>query len=335
MCVSIAMTTFHGAKYLRTQLDSILNQTIRPHEIMICDDKSSDDTVAVIEKFQSETDVAVHLIVNEQRLGYRENFRKAANLCSGAYIAFCDQDDFWLPNKLECSIAAMEREDALLSIHAYIPVNSSEPDITPPKHRARRAFATTPFEKDPRAYGLGFSIVFHRQLLAFDQFWDSSKDFFDPQFKEAHDQWFFGLAAGLGKVAYCSEPLVLYRQHSANTAGAPRPTKTIGAALRKVRGHKEALTVELSSFRAREAIFLEIGRGEGPYQQRALETAADYAGLCGYLEDRIRCINAPDKRDRLTSFARMATNGFYQNLKFKGHPRSAMAKDFLSAIMSK
>jgi len=94
------MTTYNGEKYIREQLDSILAQTEKDFEIVICDDASTDSTLLVLKEYEKK-DNRFHIYENEKNLGYRENFNKAVSLCKGDFIAFSDQDDIWLPHHLQ------------------------------------------------------------------------------------------------------------------------------------------------------------------------------------------------------------------------------------------
>lgn len=99
--ISIAMTTYNGEKYLREQIDSILNQSYKDFELIICDDCSTDSTVQIIKSY---TDSRITLFINDTNLGFKKNFEKAIKLCSGDYIALSDQDDIWKNNKLELCV---------------------------------------------------------------------------------------------------------------------------------------------------------------------------------------------------------------------------------------
>ncbi len=101
--ISIAMTTYNGENYLREQLDSILNQTYSDFELIICDDFSKDNTRLILSEYAAK-DSRIKIFFNEENLGFKKNFEKSISLCSGEYIAFSDQDDIWLNNKLEMSI---------------------------------------------------------------------------------------------------------------------------------------------------------------------------------------------------------------------------------------
>ena len=106
--ISIAMTTYNGEKYLQEQLDSFLAQTKLPDELVVCDDGSSDASLHILEKFQKKAPFLVEIYRNDQNLGSTKNFEKAIGLCSGEVIVLSDQDDVWLPKKIERLAAVME-----------------------------------------------------------------------------------------------------------------------------------------------------------------------------------------------------------------------------------
>lgn len=97
--ISIIMATYNGGKFLREQLNSLLYQTKRPDEIIVVDDGSTDNTLVILEEFSNVLNLSIH--TNTIHLGVNGNFEKGLKLCSGDYIMFCDQDDYWLPNKIE------------------------------------------------------------------------------------------------------------------------------------------------------------------------------------------------------------------------------------------
>ena len=111
MRVSIAMCTYNGEKYLGEQLQSIAEQTKRPHQLIVCDDGSTDCTLQILEEFAKTAPFQVSIFRNATNLGSTKNFEKAIGLCDGDLIALSDQDDVWYPNKLEvmCSIFEKDR----------------------------------------------------------------------------------------------------------------------------------------------------------------------------------------------------------------------------------
>ena len=107
--VSIAMTTYNGEKYLREQLDSIYRQTKKPVEVIVCDDNSIDGTVSILDEYKNSQ--GLKYFINKPGLGVNANFYKAISLCSSDYIALSDQDDIWLPNKIETSFKKITEID--------------------------------------------------------------------------------------------------------------------------------------------------------------------------------------------------------------------------------
>ncbi len=97
--VSVVLGTYNGEKYLAEQLDSILNQTYRPLELVISDDASVDGTRQVLQKY--ENNPLVRIFYQEKNLGLTKNFSLAALQARGELIAFSDQDDIWMSNKIE------------------------------------------------------------------------------------------------------------------------------------------------------------------------------------------------------------------------------------------
>lgn len=107
MVISVALCTYNGEKYIREQINSILSQTTPPNEIIICDDKSTDNTINIINDINSPI---INLYQNPVNLGYMQNFAQAVNKCRGDIIFFSDQDDVWLPNKIEEMVAEFNND---------------------------------------------------------------------------------------------------------------------------------------------------------------------------------------------------------------------------------
>ncbi|WP_395768032.1 glycosyltransferase [Aquirufa sp.] len=99
MKISVALCTLNGEKFLRTQLSSLVDQTLPPDEVIVCDEGSSDRTMLILDQFKDRLPLQIHQ--NPTRLGTYQNFQKALKLCTGDYIFPADQDDFWDPQKIE------------------------------------------------------------------------------------------------------------------------------------------------------------------------------------------------------------------------------------------
>ncbi len=100
MRISIAMCTYNGAQFLQQQLDTFASQTHPPFELIVCDDGSTDATLALIESFARKVTFPVRIFKNQRNLGSTRNFEKAIGICDGDLIALSDQDDEWYPDKL-------------------------------------------------------------------------------------------------------------------------------------------------------------------------------------------------------------------------------------------
>jgi glycosyltransferase involved in cell wall biosynthesis len=106
MSVSIALCTYNGERFIREQIESYLNQTVQPDEIIVCDDGSSDNTFAIIQQYAAANrGIQWQLIQNEENLGTNKNFEKAISRSSGDFIFFSDQDDIWVNEKVEQTIS--------------------------------------------------------------------------------------------------------------------------------------------------------------------------------------------------------------------------------------
>jgi len=185
-----------------------------PSELVVTDDGSSDETHAILESFARVAPFQVSVHRNDQRLGYGMNFLKAASLCSGDVIAFCDQDDVWLPAKLERLRKEFGHLQADFVAHAaevtdarLVRMGKRYPHIG-----VDRYFLT---DEVSEIFYPGFAIAVSRKFFGGVRAVMSRPGFH----VEAHDELLCGLAAVGCKRCELSESLVLYRQHEANLIG--------------------------------------------------------------------------------------------------------------------
>lgn len=103
MKISVALATFNGEKFIRKQLSSLINQTLNVNEVIITDDNSSDNTVAIIHNFikNYENKIDFSFKINNKNQGYIKNFYNTLKRATGDIIFLCDQDDIWEPDKVE------------------------------------------------------------------------------------------------------------------------------------------------------------------------------------------------------------------------------------------
>lgn len=228
--VSVAMTTYQGERFLAQQLESIAAQTRRPDELVVGDDGSTDTTLAMLEQFAVTAPFPVHLTVNEQRLGTVANLAASASRCDGDVIFLADQDDVWLPDKVETLAACFEDGDALAAF--------SDADIVGGQGapRGRRLFDAVEFSAEERErwhQGEGFAILVRHNVVygATLAIHSSLREVAFP-IPDGwwHDSWLALMAAGAGRVAFVDRPLMQYRHHVGN-----QTTNLKGGTKKKVR----------------------------------------------------------------------------------------------------
>lgn len=102
MRISVSMAVYNGEPFIIEQLDSIRNQTRQVDEVIMCDDQSKDRSVEIVRQYIDKYELTNwKIIVNDNNLGYADNFHKAMTLSTGDIIVFCDQDDIWMKDRIE------------------------------------------------------------------------------------------------------------------------------------------------------------------------------------------------------------------------------------------
>jgi len=109
--IDVLLATYNGEKYLAEQIESILNQTYKNIRILISDDCSKDNTREIIKEYQKK-DSRIHAYFQENNLGYIKNFEFLIKQVESNMFMLSDQDDVWLPEKIEKSAELMKRENA-------------------------------------------------------------------------------------------------------------------------------------------------------------------------------------------------------------------------------
>ena len=109
--INILMATYNGRKYLKKQIDSILNQTYSDFRLLISDDASTDSTLKILEEYEKK-DSRVEIYSHEKNLGFVANFEFLINQVRSEYFMLADQDDVWEADKIECSLRKLEETDS-------------------------------------------------------------------------------------------------------------------------------------------------------------------------------------------------------------------------------
>lgn len=221
---SVAMATCEGARFVDAQLESIGAQTRPPDELVVCDDASTDDTVARVEAFAARSTIPVRIERNARRLGATANFERSVSLCSGDIVLLADQDDVWLPHKIDTLVAILEHRPELglafsngdvvddqLGPLGYTLWQSLFFDADD-RRRVRSGDAAAVFAR--RVVAAGTTLAFRaRYAPLLHPF---------PDLPSTHDAWIGFLIACVAPCELVDEPLIRYRLHDANQIGLRR-----------------------------------------------------------------------------------------------------------------
>ncbi|WP_432697803.1 glycosyltransferase [Marinobacterium sp. YM272] len=204
MKISIAMAVYNGQNYIENQLESFLDQTVLPDELVITDDCSSDQTEEIVKKFSEAAPFDVLLFRNSRRLGYCGNFNAALTKTTGDLVFLSDQDDVWFPDKIEYMLNVAENNpDALLMMN-----NALLTDKTLNHNGLTKIGQIRSAGFDMRSFVMGCCCVVRRELL------DLSTPI--PEGVEAHDKWLVWFADGLNAKIVDEKILQYYRRHETN-----------------------------------------------------------------------------------------------------------------------
>jgi glycosyltransferase involved in cell wall biosynthesis len=223
--MSVAMCTYNGEVHLREQLRSIVAQTRIPDEVVICDDRSVDQTMEIVTEFARRAPFSVRLVGNCKNLGISKNFERVLGLCRGEILVLCDQDDSWYPEKLQLiERAFIERPDAGLVFTDADVVNEGLEQMG---YRLWKAVDFRPRLRRKVEAGRGFDALLRYNFVT------GAAMAFRAQFRPlvlpipklwVHDAWIAILVSAAAEVVCVDRALMRYRQHSHQQIGARKRT---------------------------------------------------------------------------------------------------------------
>jgi glycosyltransferase involved in cell wall biosynthesis len=222
--VSVAMCTCNGARFLSEQLQSIASQTVLPGELVICDDASTDDSMSVLKDFTRQAPFEVRIFQNRERRGPAQNFEKAIQLCEGEIIFLCDQDDVWVPAKVERLLEALGKNSQ--AVYAFSNAEMIDDagnalgqtlwaavELTGKLNRFSGAGQLEILLKHNIVTGatMAFRASFRNIVLPIPSDW-------------MHDYWIVLLASAVSFGVPVPEPLLKYRRHASQVCGWRKKT---------------------------------------------------------------------------------------------------------------
>ena len=216
MKVNILMSTYNGQQFLAEQIRSIQEQSYTDWTLFIRDDGSSDNTKEILKDFEHQ-DSRIHLIDNDKsdNLGVIKSFHKLVNHDRADYYFFSDQDDVWLPNKLELSLKEAQNHPADLPLMVYMDLKVVNQDLkimTESMVKSQSHHANTELVQELTENTVTGGVAMINHALA--EMWQETDDIL------MHDWYLALLASAFGNLVFIDQPGELYRQHSDNVLGA-------------------------------------------------------------------------------------------------------------------
>lgn len=216
MKVNILMSTYNGQQFLAEQIRSIQDQSYTDWTLFIRDDGSSDNTKEILKDFERQ-DSRIHLINSDKsdNLGVIKSFHKLVNHDRADYYFFSDQDDVWLPNKLELSLKEAQNYLADLPLMVYMDLKVVNQDLeimTESMVKSQSHHANTELVQELTENTVTGGVAMINHALA--EMWQETDDIL------MHDWYLALLASAFGNLVFIDQPGELYRQHSDNVLGA-------------------------------------------------------------------------------------------------------------------
>jgi glycosyltransferase involved in cell wall biosynthesis len=217
--ISVALCTYNGERFLPQQLASIAKQTRLPDELVVCDDRSTDRTVALVREFAASSPYPVRIFENEHNLGFAANFEHAIRLCAGDLIALSDQDDIWYPVRLERSEQEFTAHPQAGLVFSDADVINDSNELSGPTLWRRLGFA------GKREHDL---LAGQYVILAKHRFVTGATVMFRAGLRDRllpigdgwiHDEWIALIAAAFSDLRPIGQPLIRYRIHGSQQVG--------------------------------------------------------------------------------------------------------------------
>jgi len=228
MKIDILMATYNGEKYLKAQIDSILNQSFSDFRLLISDDVSTDKTREILDEYVKK-DKRIVVFLQKKNLGVVQNFEFLMKKVENEYFMFSDQDDIWQKDKIKNSIDKMQETDADL---VYTDLQVVSGNLNSLNVLSNSFWKLKKFDKKVKKYNNFVSLYLNNYITGCTMLVKSEwLDKILPLPKKSefilHDYWTALVVSQFGKMIYIEEPQVRYRQHADNNVGSKRKSDEI------------------------------------------------------------------------------------------------------------
>jgi len=220
--VEILLSTYNGEDYIPALLDSILNQTFSSWILSIRDDGSSDQTLRILESYQLRFPERLKIIDSSGvNLGSTRSFSALIEQSQEAYVMLCDQDDVWLPTKIEESFNALkgvEKESPGKPCLVFTDLQIVDENLSVIANSFMANQKLSPLLVNDFIKVAALNIVAGCTIIMNRLATRIVAPIPSPEI--VHDQWIAVLVAYHGRISYYERPTILYRQHSNNVVGS-------------------------------------------------------------------------------------------------------------------
>jgi len=328
--LSVAMTTYNGGQYLCEQLESLVNQDQMPCELVVGDDCSTDNTMDILNDFKHRAPFEVVISRNNTNKGYADNFLATARRCRGAWIAFCDQDDYWLPTKISDCMERIDGNPQLCQVlqkaELCDPVLGRSGRTFPEKGSAGTYHARS-------HYGFwvwpGFLQTVRADLIRDYDYHARPTSYITTEGPQPHDKMTCMLSNAVGDICITESPSAFYRRHEQTVTGTYSKktwTDKIRGAL-ETRGSHYAFLANAASDAAR---FLDDAAHTSNDSELtvSLQTAAKaYTSLAGIQSTRSKLYSSRHLWARLQCYVSIYRSGGYIGPAFTAMGYQSAVKD--------
>lgn len=220
--IAILLATYNGEKYISEQIRSILKQSYNNWNLYIHDDGSNDRTLEIVESYQEKYPQNIYILENKKVGGAKNNFFYLMSKVKAPYYMFCDQDDVWMPNKIELTVGRMkenekEKKNSPILIFSDLKVVDEKLKMISPKM------------SEYQNLNMYYTDIYHLMLqnvvtgctcMINDRCKELALKCKNIEEVIMHDWWCGLIASYFGKIDYIDKPLIQYRQHTNNSVGA-------------------------------------------------------------------------------------------------------------------
>ena len=279
--IDILMCTYNGMPYIEEQMQSILLQTYTKWQLYVSDDGSNDGTWELLQNYEKQYPGKIYIEKNQSAHGAKENFwgliHRAFQVSKADYVMFCDQDDVWMPDKVERTLKKMQEveqntDQPVLVATDLVVVDEQMNELSP----SFKAYMNLPRDIVLNRLILqnnitGCTVMINPALLVL------AGKVERPQYTLMHDHFLAIIATVFGKAVFVEETTIYYRQHGHNSVGAAN-AKSIKYNIQRLKAGKRKFRRDMYDSAGQVAYFLKL-YGQDIEDMNVLNLLCQYKNL--------------------------------------------------------